>query len=293
MTRPLSSSEPEPSGPPPASVPVGIALPRGVVLVALLVLVGFLGWLVSALWGEWQALRADRAGERASTLVGYADIYPTPQYAARPTDWVHDEGDDMLLWSGWQPGVGHRWFRVGRGELDRARLGGSLGRDIIRAIDVPIVEVGGGPRWGRIPWDAPVAALDLEGIPSAYPLRVLEKVEVVNDAVRDRPILVTFSPFIPEAQAYNVYEPVVEGRRVTLGSSGYFLDRRPLLYDRGTESLWIERTEGLTAIAGRRKGALLRRVSRPTLIPWGRWQARYPKGRLVVGADRSGGLPAD
>jgi hypothetical protein len=42
-----------------------------------------------------------------------------------------------------------------------------------------------------------VAALDLEGIPSAYPLRVLEKVEVVNDEVRDRPFLVTFSPFIP------------------------------------------------------------------------------------------------
>lgn len=262
------------------------------ILVVLVVLLAIIGRQARALREEWRALQAEQVQERESTFIGYENIHPTPQFAARPPDWVHDEGDETLLWSGWQHGVGHRWFRIGRGELDLGRVAGPLGRDIVRAIDLPIVETGGGVHWERIPWDATVAALDVEGIPTAYPLRVLEKVEVVNDQVRARPVLVTFSPFLQTAQAYNVYEPTVDGRRVTLGSSGYFLNRRPLLYDRGTESLWVEQPEGLAAIAGRRKGVLLRRLTQPALVAWGDWRAQHPAGRLVVGADRSGGLPA-
>jgi hypothetical protein len=292
-------SPPSPSLPePPDSIPSAAgrrrrAVPRGVTLVAMVVLLGFVGLQAPVLWREWGELQQDRKQERASTFIGYENIYPNVQFAARPPDWIHDEGDTTLLWAGWQPGVGHRWFRFDRGQLDLGRIAGPLGRDTVRAIDEPIVEIGGGTRWRRIPYDARVAALDLEGTSSAYPLRVLEKVEMVNDQIRGQPFLVTFSPFVPESLAYNVYEPILEGRRVTLGSSGYFLGGRPLWYDRGTESLWIERPEGLAAVAGPRSGAVLRRIRQPVLVSWDDWRTHHPAGRLVVGADRSGGLPAD
>jgi hypothetical protein len=292
---PPSPSLPEPSVPIPAAARRRrAALPWGVTLVALAVGLGFVGRNAPVLWREWHALKEDREQERASTFIGYENIYPKPQFAARPSDWVHDEGDVTLLWAGWQPGEGrHRWFRFDRGQIDLGRIAGPLGRDTVRAIDVPIVEIGRGMCWQRIPYDARVAALDLEGVSSAYPLRVLEKVEVVNDQIRGRPFLVTFSPFVPESMAYNVYEPILDGRRVTLGSSGYFLGRLPLWYDRGTESLWIERPEGLAAVAGSRTGAVLRRIRQPMLVSWDDWRAEHPAGRLIVGADRSRGLPAD
>ncbi|HEX8203555.1 MAG TPA: DUF3179 domain-containing (seleno)protein [Isosphaeraceae bacterium] len=291
---PSSSSLPEPSAPIPAARGRRRGMVyRGVSLAVLAVLLGFIAREAPVLWREWQELQGDRQRERASTLIGYEGIFPNVQYADRPPDWIHDEGDTTLLWAGWQPGVGHRWFRLGRGQLDLERIAGPLGRDTVRAIDVPVVEVGGGPRWQRIPYDARVAALDLEGVSSAYPLRVLEKVEMVNDQIRGRPFLVTFSPFVPESVAFNVYETVLDGRRLTLGSSGYFLGRRPLWYDRGTESLWIERTEGLAAVAGPRAGTVLRRLRQPILVSWDDWRSEHPEGRLIVGADRSRGLPAD
>jgi hypothetical protein len=292
LDSPPSPPLPEPSESTPAAAGRRrAALLRGVALATLVVSLGFVGRQAPVLWREWHALQTDRERERASTFVGYENIHPNPQYADRPPNWIHDEGAMTLLWAGWQPGVGHRWFRFDQGQLDLGRIAGPLGRDAIRAIDVPIVEIGGGAHWGRIPYDAQVAVLDLEGVSSAYPLRVLEKVEVVNDQIRGRPFLVTFSPFVPESAAYNVYESILDGRRMTLGSSGYFLGRRPLWYDRGTESLWIERTEGLAAVAGPRTGTVLRRLRQPALFSWDDWRAHHPGGRLIVGADRSGGLP--
>ena len=62
-----------------------------------------------------------------------------------------------------------------------------------------------------------------------------------------------------------------------MGQSGYFVGHRPLLYDRETESLWVERDEAMTAVAGRRKGASLPRIARVAPVAWGDWQARHPR----------------
>ena len=46
-----------------------------------------------------------------------------------------------------------------------------------------------------------------------------------------------------------------DGHRVTMAATGYFHDGKPLLYDRGTRSLWVEDKDSLTAIAGKHKRA--------------------------------------
>ena len=208
-------------------------------------------------------------------------------FAEKPPDWYHHDGDHTLLWAGWRPGLGHSWFRVGRGDVDQLRISEPIGRDVIQAIDFPIVEVGGGTIWGRIPDEATVAGEELAGVHSVYPLRLLDKVEVINDQVGDRPFLVTYNPFGDPTDSVRIFDPQVEGRRVTMGLTGYFHDGKPMLYDRGTESLWVHRDSSLDAIAGTLKGARLRLVGSPVPVAWGEWRTHYPGSRLLVGADRS------
>jgi uncharacterized protein DUF3179 len=282
---------------PEAAKPKGAPLlSKGLALGILALLLGYILVQVQSLWGEWRHLRRELDRARHSTVIGYVNINPNPSYAAIPPDWVHDEGDATLLWSGWKPDTGHGWFRVGRGEVEQQRLSRPIGRDVIQAIDWPLVEAPGGQRWERIPWDAQVAGVVLEGISTVYPLLLLRKVEIINDTVHERPLLVTYLPLgnrpltLPEL-AMNVYDPVVAGERLTMGLTGYFHDQKPVLYDRRTESLWLEDEKALTAFAGRMKGTKIERIGKPDIATWSNWLSRYPQSRLIVGNDRSKGLP--
>jgi hypothetical protein len=119
---------------------------------------------------------------------------------------------------------------------------------------------------------------------------VLRKVEVVNDQIDKRAVVITFRP---DRDAVTAYDPVHEGRRLTLGLSGYFQERQPVLYDRSTESLWREDGEALVAFAGKLKGTRLARIGQPDLGTWSDFRSKHPQTRLVVGNDRSKGLPKE
>ncbi len=261
----------------------------GMICVTILPLLGFIGQSGRTLWGEYAALRGDRSAARTAAVVGYLGIHPRPSYAGRPDDWKHDEGGRTLLWAGWADGE-NRWYRFDRGELEGLRLSYPMGRDAILAIDRPIYQRRGEAFWAKVPDEALVAPLDLGGGPTAYPIRVLDKVEVVNGLDGDRPIVVAFSP---TSLRVAVYDATVDGRRVTMGHSGFFEEAEPVLYDRGTESLWAARGDGLAAVAGARKGASLRRIARIEAVAWGDWRAEHPAGRLLIGADRSVAKPAE
>jgi hypothetical protein len=253
--------------------------------VAILGLLGFIGVKGSAVLGEFRQLQKDQARMDLSAVVGYVDIHAEPNHARRPEDWCHHEGDQTLLWCGWRDGK-HDWFRIARGDLATDQISEPMGRDVIRAIDHPIVERAGGEHWGKIPSAALVAGLQRDGVCAAYPIVMLAKVEVINDVVAERPLLVVYRPFAPAWEAVAAFAPIVEGRRITMGLSGYLLDRKPILYDRGTRSLWQERDGVLAAVAGPLKGTTLEAVAGVETRTWSDWSSRYPESRLVVGADR-------
>jgi hypothetical protein len=239
-----------------------------------------------ALWREWADLRDDLATVRRGAVIGYKNIHPNPSYASRPDDWFHHDGQSTLLWSGWTDRDGHGWFRVGRGEVDQERISLPIGRDVVQTIDHPLVEVSGGPIWGRIPDEAAVVGQELAGVMSVYPVQVLAKVGAVNDEVGRRPFLIVFNPSAPSDRSVHIYDPVVDGNRLTMGTSGYFLDGLPLFYDRGSESFWVEEAGSLRSVAGRLKGVRLRQVGQPSPVSWGDWRWRHPKSRLLIGDDR-------
>lgn len=287
----MSQADPSVSPVPPDGRPSRFTIRRGLTLVVLTALLWFIGTQGLQLWNEWSVLRTAEDDVKRTTVVGYPGISPRYSYAQRPDDWFHDEGESTLIWGGWKHEVGHQWFRVGRGEIVADLMTGGFGRDVVQVIDSPVVERRGDVHWARIPDEAFVAGHRLGGVDTAYPILVLDKVIVVNDTIADRPYLVTFSPFSSDEERVEVYEPVVEGRRVTMGMTGYFYDRHPLLYDRGTESLWIRDPKGLQAIAGKHKGRHLRPLARPASMAWARWRTDHPESRLVVGGLRSDSLP--
>jgi hypothetical protein len=262
---------------------------RGMACVAIVPLLGFIGKCSSTLWGEWASLRQEQVSVRSSAIVGYVNINPKPSFAASPPIWYRDEGEDALLWACWRDGK-HHWYRLGRDDIVLAQISLPLGQDVIQAIDYPLFEQAGGECWVRIPDEAPVASFEDRGGAVAYPLKVLDKVEAVNDRLGDRPVLVAFTP---GDETVSIFEATLEGHRVTMGHGGYFFKQHPVFYDRGTESLWSEREGAMVAVAGRRKGSALKLIARLETVAWGDWRARHPDGRLLIGADRSQARPVD
>jgi hypothetical protein len=129
----------------------------------------------------------------------------------------------------------------------------------------------------------------MNGSARAYPLTVMEKVEVVNETVGDRAVVVAYCPLVMKIM---LYERTLDGELVSLGTSGYTFERMHVLYDRRTDSLWLPRPDGLTAISGPLAGKVLRRVDDPVeRTNWGDWQRRHPQTEVVVGGDRSRGIP--
>ncbi|MFC7131211.1 DUF3179 domain-containing protein [Haloferax chudinovii] len=76
----------------------------------------------------------------------------------------------------------------------------------------------------------------VEGEPTkAYPVRILNYHEVVNDDVDDIPLAVTWCPLCGSAV---VYDRRVDDRTLTFGVSGKLADDDLVMYDRETDSEW-------------------------------------------------------
>jgi hypothetical protein len=119
------------------------------------------------------------------------------------------------------------------------------------------------------------------------------RVEVVNDVVDDRPFLVTASVLSAPENACAIFDANLDGHRVTMAASGYYHGPKPVLYDRKSESLWMDQEDGLTAFAGTHKGKKLARLGRPVPVAWQSWRRSNPRSRLVTGADRTLGTPTE
>lgn len=70
-----------------------------------------------------------------------------------------------------------------------------------------------------------------------------------------------------------MYDPVLDGRRLTFGTSGWLYQSTVVLYDRRTESLWPQ-IDGV-AISGKYRGTPLAKVAARDTT-WGAWLAAHP-----------------
>ena len=115
--------------------------------------------------------------------------------------------------------------------------------------------------------------------PKAYPVRILDYHEIVNDTVEHDgevvPIVVTWFPLCGSAV---VYERTVDGRAVTFGVSGKLADDDLVMYDRESDSEW-KQSSG-ECIAGEFEGSRLS-LRTAAVMPWQTFRDRYPDGIVL------------
>lgn len=117
-----------------------------------------------------------------------------------------------------------------------------------------------------------VIGINIQGVARAYPLRILDYHEIVNDRIADVPFAVTYCPLCDSAV---VFDRRTELGETEFGVSGLLYKSNVLLYDRRgkPESLWSQvMAEGVSG-----PGAKQRLKCLPLeLTTWQDWLSRNP-----------------
>ena len=111
----------------------------------------------------------------------------------------------------------------------------------------------------------------------AYPLRILNYHEIVNDRIGDTALAVTYCPLCDSAAVFDRKTPLGERE---FGVSGLLYNSNVLLYDRteGDESLWSQAL--VRGISGPGANVPLRGVPLE-LTTWEDWLNRYPSTKVL------------
>ncbi len=131
-----------------------------------------------------------------------------------------------------------------------------------------------------------VLVVELGAEARAYPLRILDAHELVNDVLGGEPLLVTWCPLCRSAM---VFERRVAGVVRTFGVSGFLYRSDVLMYDHQSETFWSQ--IAARAVLGPLTGTAL--VERPArLTSFAAFRAEHPEGQ-VLGPEQEGRSSAD
>ena len=152
---------------------------------------------------------------------------------------------------------------------------------------------------GRVPMTAPAwaqpgeevyAMVGEQGTALVYPERILARHELANDVLDDVPVAVTFCTL---CRSVRVYDRRVDGRAITLRTSGLLLHSNKVMVDVETGSLW-QQFSG-RALAGPLKGRTLRALD-VEITTWETWLSNHGASVVVdkpppTVIDRETGVP--
>jgi hypothetical protein len=103
--------------------------------------------------------------------------------------------------------------------------------------------------------DDRVIGIEIDGERRAYPIRILNYHEIVNDRIGDTAFAITYCPLCGTGVAFDAE---VGGKAREFGVSGLLYNSDVLLYDRQSESLWSQIMS--KAVSGPLKGTRLKRI---------------------------------
>jgi len=168
-------------------------------------------------------------------------------------------------------------FGYGAGDIDAdidAVFQGCPQRDCIPSIDRP--EYLQSSDVDYLDADDIVLSLTHGNITRAYPTRILDRHEIVNDTFGETPVAITYCPLCGSGLAF---VRVLDGEEVQLGVSGLLHNNDLIMYDRKTKSLWQQITG--QAIAGPKRGSTLQSLP-VTMNLWGDWKAANPEAEVLA-----------
>lgn len=126
-----------------------------------------------------------------------------------------------------------------------------------------------------------IIGIDINGEARAYPLRILNWHEIVNDTVGGQAVAVTYCPLCDSALVFN---REIGGQVREFGVSGLLYNSNVLMYDRqkedSKESLWSQML--MKAVVGPAAEQGLELELLPAqLVPWGEWQREHPQTTVL------------
>lgn len=163
--------------------------------------------------------------------------------------------------------------KVAKEDLEQGCLGG---KDCIPSIDEPKFEsVNQADAW--LAADDRVFAVNFEGVVRAYPQRILNWHEIVNDTIDGQPVIITFCPLCGSALGF---ARVVNGVITEFGVSGKLHNSDLVMYDRYEGNLWQQITGEAIVGPAARRGEVLAQLSITTLS-WSQWKKEHPNGQVL------------
>jgi hypothetical protein len=150
---------------------------------------------------------------------------------------------------------------------------GGPARDGIPAIDRPVFIAAGEADF--LHDDDSVLGIDRNGVRKAYPVRILDYHEIINDRFGHESLVVSYCPLCGTGMAFIA---AVDGTVHRFGVSGLLYNNDVLLYDRETDSLWSQLMR--QAISGPLRGSHLQQIAM-SHTRWGDWRRRHPDTRVL------------
>ncbi|MDP1948037.1 MAG: DUF3179 domain-containing protein [Nitrospirota bacterium] len=115
-----------------------------------------------------------------------------------------------------------------------------------------------------------VLGLSLGTEAKAYPIKILNWHEVVNDRVGGKDVFISYCPLCGTGMAF---DSTINGRPHTFGVSGLVYQSNVLIYDHQTESLWSQ--IGMQAVTGPLTGEKLTPIFLEHTT-WSEWHTAHP-----------------
>ena len=146
-------------------------------------------------------------------------------------------------------------------------------KDAIPPLDFPQYQTVQEATW--IKEDDIVLGAEFGGDARAYPVKILNWHEIVNEKIGEREVVVTYCPL---CRSGIVFDRHLDGKVLTFGNTGALYESAMVMYDRETESYWYQ--VGGVAIKGALKDKKLS-VLPSLLTSWKQWKAIHPNTKVL------------
>lgn len=146
--------------------------------------------------------------------------------------------------------------------------------DAIPPLDEPRYEDASGGDWLEGD-DLVIGYLGANGGAWAFPVKILNFHEIVNDELDGTPVLISYCPLCRSAI---VYDRRLDGRELTFGNSSALYESDLVMLDRETSSYWWQ-VAG-EAIVGTLTGARLTTLP-STTATWAQWRQEHPETMVL------------
>jgi len=157
-------------------------------------------------------------------------------------------------------------------------LSGGPPKDGIPALTYPKVETGEAANIWLKDHDT-VLGIIIEGTARAYPVRIMNWHEIVNDRIGEHAFVLSYCPLCGSGMAFDTGDQ--------FGVSGMLYQSDVLLYDKKSDSLWSQLM--LRAVAGPRTGEQLKQLPLQHST-WLAWKSAHPNTSVL---SRHTGYPRD